>query len=117
MDTGHIFAGANGGVIYAQLWHTGRVGHSIDKNGKLPVAPSAIATSDQNHFTSQGRKDYEIPRELNTSKIKEIISDYRQAAINAIEAGFDGVELHAGFGYLPNQFLSESANKRTDEYG
>ncbi|MGF7028936.1 alkene reductase [Sphingobacterium sp. HSC-15S19] len=107
----------NGGVIYAQLWHTGRVGHSIDKNGKLPVAPSAIAISDQNHFTSQGRKDYEIPKELNKSEIKEIISDYRQAAINAIEAGFDGVELHAGFGYLPNQFLSESANKRTDEYG
>ncbi|WPV01960.1 alkene reductase [Mucilaginibacter sp. cycad4] len=107
----------NGCLIYAQLWHTGRVGHSVDRNGKLPVAPSAIGIKGQQHFTSKGMKDYETPRELRVAEIKQIVKDYGQAARNAIEAGFDGVELHAAFGYLPNQFLSESANLRTDEYG
>ncbi|PAM96380.1 alkene reductase [Flavobacterium sp. IR1] len=107
----------NGGVIYAQLWHTGRVGHSVDRNGKLPVAPSAIGIKGQQHFTSQGIKDYETPQELTLLEIKQIVKDYGTAAKNAIEAGFDGVELHGAFGYLPNQFLSESANLRTDEYG
>jgi N-ethylmaleimide reductase len=107
----------NGSVIYAQLWHTGRVGHSVDRKGKLPVAPSAIGIKGQQHFTSQGLKDYETPRELTMDEIKQIVKDYGQAAMNAMEAGFDGVELHAAFGYLPNQFLSESANARTDEYG
>jgi N-ethylmaleimide reductase len=106
-----------GGKIIAQLWHTGRVGHSIDKGGVLPVGPSAIAIQGQQHFTSQGPKEYEIPRALETNEIKQIVQDYKQAAINAIEAGFDGVELHAAFGYLPNQFLVESANHRSDEYG
>lgn len=106
-----------GGLIFAQLWHTGRVGHSVDKNGNLPVAPSAVAIQGQQHFSSQGMKDYETPRALETDKVKQIIQDYKQAAINAIEAGFDGVEFHAAFGYLPNQFLSESANQRNDEYG
>jgi N-ethylmaleimide reductase len=108
---------AKGGKIYAQLWHTGRVGHSVDKNGNLPVAPSAIAIQGQQHFTSQGPKEYETPRALETTEVKQIVLDYKQAAINAVEAGFDGVELHAAFGYLPNQFLVESANQRTDEYG
>lgn len=107
----------NGGVIYAQLWHTGRVGHSLVKNGELPVAPSAIAIQEQQHFTMEGMKDYETPKALTLKEIKQIIQDYKQAAINAMEAGFDGVELHAAFGYLPNQFLAESANQRTDEYG
>lgn len=106
-----------GGAIYAQLWHTGRVGHSLDKKGILPVAPSAIAIQAQQHFTSQGPKAYETPRALETEEVKQIVQDYKQAAINAIEAGFDGVELHGAFGYLPNQFLVESANQRTDEYG
>lgn len=106
-----------GGVIYAQLWHTGRVGHSVDRKGKLPVAPSAIGIKGQQHFTSQGMKDYETPQELTVQEIKQIVKDYGQAARNAIQAGFDGVELHGAFGYLPNQFLSESANVRTDEYG
>ncbi len=107
----------NGGVIYAQLWHTGRVGHSLVKNGKLPVAPSAIAIQGQQHFTMEGMKDYETPRALTVDEIKQIIQDYKQAAINAIEAGFDGIELHAAFGYLPNQFLADSANQRNDQYG
>jgi N-ethylmaleimide reductase len=106
-----------GGTIYAQLWHTGRVGHSVDRNGKLPVAPSAIEIQGQQHYTALGMKDYETPQALTIDEIKQIVKDYGQAAKNAIEAGFDGVELHAAFGYLPNQFLSESANKRNDEYG
>lgn len=106
-----------GGIIYAQLWHTGRVAHSIDRKGALPVAPSAIAISGIQHFTSQGPKDFEIPHALTVDEIKQIIKDYGQAAKNAIEAGFDGVELHGANGYLPNQFLAESANHRTDEYG
>jgi len=107
----------NHGVIYAQLWHTGRVGHSLVKNGNLPVAPSAIAIQGQQHFTMEGMKDYETPRTLSTDEVKQIVQTYKQAAINAMEAGFDGVELHAAFGYLPNQFLADSANQRTDEYG
>ncbi|MCF2443259.1 alkene reductase [Dyadobacter sp. CY345] len=106
-----------GGIIYAQLWHTGRVGHSVDRKGQLPVAPSAIGIKGQQHFTSQGMKEYETPQELTTQEIKQIVKDYGHAARNAIKAGFNGVELHAAFGYLPNQFLSESANLRTDEYG
>lgn len=106
-----------GGVIYAQLWHTGRVGHSLVKDGELPVAPSAKAIKGQQHFTMEGIKDYETPKVLNLEEIKSIIKDYTQAAKNAIEAGFDGIELHAAFGYLPDQFLAESANQRTDQYG
>lgn len=107
----------NGGKIVAQLWHTGRVGHSVDKNGTLPVAPSAIPIREGQHYTSQGVQAYETPRELSIPEIKQIVKDYGTGAKNAIEAGFDGVELHAANGYLPNQFLAESANQRTDEYG
>lgn len=106
-----------GGVIYAQLWHTGRVGHSLVKNGEHPVAPSALAIEGQQHFTMEGMKDYETPRALSTEEVINIVQEYKQAALNAIEAGFDGVELHAAFGYLPNQFIAESANQRTDQYG
>lgn len=106
-----------GGTIYAQLWHTGRVGHSLVKNGELPVAPSAVGIQGQQHFTMEGMKDYETPRALTTDEIKQIVEDFKQAAINAMEAGFNGVELHAAFGYLPNQFLADSSNHRNDEYG
>jgi len=106
-----------GGKIVAQLWHTGRIGHSVDRKGVVPVAPSAIAIEGAQHFTSQGLKDYEMPRALSLSEIKEIIKDYGKAASNALDAGFDGVELHAANGYLPHQFLSDSANHRNDEYG
>ena len=108
-----------GGLIYAQLWHTGRVAHSIDRNGILPGAPSAIAINIEGvkHFTAQGPKDYETPRELTRAEIRQIIADYAQAAKNAITAGFDGVEFHAANGYLPQQFLADSSNQRNDEYG
>ncbi len=106
-----------GGIIFAQLWHTGRVGHSVDRGGQLPVAPSAIKIEGAQHFTSQGMKEYETPRELALPEIRQIIANYAQAAQNAVAAGFDGVELHAANGYLPQQFLSDSANHRADEYG
>ncbi len=106
-----------GGIIYAQLWHTGRVGHSSVRNGKLSVAPSSIAIEGQQHFTGEGMKDYETPIALTREDIKQTISEYVRAARNAVAAGFDGVELHAANGYLPNQFLADSANHRTDEYG
>lgn len=107
----------HGGLIIAQLWHTGRSGHSIDRNGKLPLAPSPLPIRGMQHFTSQGLKDYETPQEITLAEIGQTIKDYGQAARNAIAAGFDGVELHAANGYLPGQFLAESANQRTDDYG
>lgn len=107
----------HGGLIIAQLWHTGRAGHSVDRKGKLPLAPSSLPIQGAQHFTSQGLKDYETPQEITLDEIKQTIKDYGQAAKNAIEAGFDGVELHAANGYLPNQFLAESANQRADAYG
>lgn len=106
-----------GGVIIAQLWHTGRVGHSVDRNGKLPFAPSPLPIRGMRHFTSRGMKDYEIPQEMTILEIKQTVIDFGQAAKNAISAGFDGVQLHAANGYLPSQFLAESANQRTDDYG
>lgn len=110
-------AHSKGTTIFAQLWHTGRVGHSLVKNGNLPVAPSSIGIKGQQHFTMDGMKDYETPHALTIEEIKLIVQDYKQATTNALAAGFDGVELHSAFGYLPNQFLSDSANLRTDEYG
>lgn len=108
---------AKGGLIFAQLWHTGRVAHSADRSGKLPSAPSAVKIEGMQHFTSQGPKDFETPREMSEADIKQTIADYAQAAKNAIAAGFDGVEFHAANGYLPQQFLSDSANLRQDGYG
>ena len=108
---------AKGGLIFAQLWHTGRVAHSVDRGGVLPAAPSAVKIEGMQHFISQSVKDFETPRELTAVEIRQIIVDYAQAAKNAIAAGFDGVELHAANGYLPQQFLSDSANLRQDQYG
>ena len=107
----------NEGEIVVQLWHTGRVAHSVDRNEKLPVAPSAVAITSTKHFTSHGVQNYETPKELTIQEIEQIKLDYKQAALNAIKAGFDGVELHAANGYLPLQFLADSANQRSDKYG
>jgi N-ethylmaleimide reductase len=108
---------AEGGTIVMQLWHTGRVGHSEVRGGRLPVAPSAIAIPGQKHFTASGPKEYEIPHALTTAEIRATIDDFETGARNAKAAGFDGVELHSAFGYLPHQFLVDGANQRTDEYG
>jgi N-ethylmaleimide reductase len=108
---------ARGGTIVMQLWHTGRVGHSEVRGGRLPVAPSAIAIEGQMHFTATGPKAYETPQALSTNEVRATIDGFERAARHAKAAGFDGVELHAAFGYLPHQFLVDASNQRTDEYG
>ncbi|UPT78485.1 alkene reductase [Sulfurovum sp. XGS-02] len=105
-----------GGLIYLQLWHVGRVSHSSFLQGKLPVAPSAVKI-DGKHYTPEGMQPYEIPRALQVHEIHEIVTEYAQAATNAIEAGFDGVEIHGANGYLIDQFIKDGSNKRTDAYG
>jgi N-ethylmaleimide reductase len=108
---------AAGGTIVMQLWHTGRVGHSEVRGGRLPVAPSAIAIQGQKHFTASGPQDYEVPRALTLDEIRATLDDFERGARNAKASGFDGVELHSAFGYLPNQFLVDASNQRTDAYG
>lgn len=106
-----------GGLIFLQLWHVGRVSHPlVQANGNLPVAPSAIKPNGE-VLTPEGRKNHETPRALETNEISGIIEDYKKAAINSIEAGFDGVEIHGANGYLPDQFLHDGSNQRTDQYG
>lgn len=107
---------AKAGKIIIQLWHVGRVSHSTLLEGKLPVAPSPVAIDGVVRRLG-GTVPYEVPRELSTLEIKQIIAQYKQAALNAKEAGFDGVELHGANGYLVDQFLHDGTNKRTDEYG
>jgi N-ethylmaleimide reductase len=107
---------AQGGKIFLQIWHSGRVAHSALLNGEKPIAPSAIAATGQLH-TPVGKVDIETPRALETSEISEIIAQFRQAAVNAKQAGFDGIELHGAFGYLIDQFLQDGSNQRQDKYG
>jgi N-ethylmaleimide reductase len=111
---------AKGGVIFLQLWHVGRVSHSsFQPGGTLPVAPSAVAISTEfKAMTADGKVvDYETPRALETSEIPAMIDAYRQGAKNALNAGFDGVEIHGANGYLIEQFLQSRSNLRTDQYG
>jgi N-ethylmaleimide reductase len=107
------------GVIYAQLWHVGRISHaSLQPNGAAPIAPSAIAAIGKKTFIENGEfVEVSMPRALTLQEIPLIIEDYRKAAINAIHAGFDGVEIHGANGYLIHQFLCDGSNQRTDEYG
>ena len=107
---------AKGGKIFLQLWHSGRVGHPSLLNGELPVAPSAIAATGTLHSLI-GKVTLETPRALETEEIPQIIEQFRQGAENAMNAGFDGVELHGAFGYLIDQFLQDGSNQRTDQYG
>ena len=107
-----------GGIIFLQLWHVGRISHSsFQKLGGLPVAPSAIKPAG-NAFTNDFKRvPYETPRALELNEIAQIVADYRRAAENAKQAGFDGIELHAANGYLLQQFLEDKTNHRTDRYG
>ncbi|WP_417559668.1 alkene reductase [Marinomonas sp.] len=105
-----------GGRIFMQIWHGGRAAHPLLNGGKESVSASAIAIDGETH-TPEGKKPYAVPRALTVEEIKDIVNDFRQAAINAKEAGFDGVEIHGANGYLIDQFLRESSNQRTDEYG
>ena len=107
---------AAGGRIFMQLWHVGRVSHPDYLGGALPVAPSALAP--EGHVSLlRPKRDYVVPRALETDEIPAIVEAYRQGAINAKAAGFDGVELHGANGYLLDQFLQDSTNRRTDLYG
>jgi len=103
--------------IFLQLWHCGRASHSDFHDGELPVASSAVKLNGDQIHTPKGKKDYEVPRPLTIAEIKATVNDYKQAAMNAKEAGFDGVEVHSANGYLLNQFLDSKTNLRNDEYG
>jgi N-ethylmaleimide reductase len=106
-----------GGHIFAQLWHVGRISHpSLQANGGLPVAPSALKPAG-NAFTEQGFVPFVTPRALDEAELPGIVADYVHAARCAMEAGFDGVEIHAANGYLLDQFMRSSTNQRTDRYG
>ena len=108
---------AKGGRIFLQLWHVGRISHpSLQPGGGLPVAPSAVAP-DVKAFTETGFQPIPAPRALETGEIHALVEDYRRAARHAIDAGFDGVEIHAANGYLIDQFLRDKTNRRTDRYG
>jgi N-ethylmaleimide reductase len=108
---------AKGGRIFLQLWHVGRVSHvDLQPGGAAPVAPSAIAAATKT-FVNNGFADTSMPRALRLDEIPAIVEDFRQAAANAIAAGFDGVEIHGANGYLLDQFAKDGANHRTDAYG
>ncbi|GAB2576560.1 alkene reductase [Spirosoma areae] len=107
-----------GGKIFVQLMHTGRISHpdNLPAGAEL-VAPSAIAAKGDMWTDTQGMQPQPTPRALTTAEVKQTIQEYVQAAKNAVEAGFDGIELHGANGYLIEQFLHPAANQRTDEYG
>ncbi|GAB3625430.1 NADH:flavin oxidoreductase [Pandoraea terrae] len=108
---------AKGGKIFCQLWHVGRISHpSLQENGALPVAPSAIQPAGK-AFTEDGFLPHVSPRALETDEIPGIVAQYRHAAECAKRAGFDGVEIHAANGYLLDQFMRDKTNHRTDQYG
>jgi N-ethylmaleimide reductase len=112
---------AKKGFVFAQLWHTGRSSHSDNQDGNTPVSASVDVSywENPNHLVSapSGWIQSSPHRALDISEIPGIVEEYRKAAARAKEAGFDGVELHAGNGYLPDQFLQDGSNKRTDSYG
>ncbi|MFY2508929.1 alkene reductase [Vibrio pectenicida] len=105
----------NGGKIFLQLWHTGRVAHPHFYNGDYVLAPSAIGV--EGTVPRMRALEYITPKPASQEDIKELVEDYRQAAINALEAGFDGVEIHGANGYLIDQFLHFTSNQREDEFG
>ena len=112
---------AKGGKIVVQLWHVGRISHtSLQPNGQAPVAPSAIAAKSKTVLIENGVPSFvptSVPRALELAEMPGIVADYRRAAKNAIDAGFDGIEVHAANGYLIDQFLRADSNHRTDAYG
>ena len=109
---------AKGGRIFAQLMHSGRISHPVNMHeGGEVIAPSAVAAAGQIYTDTDGMLDHPTPRALTTAEVKQVIQEFVQASVNAIEAGFDGVELHGANGYLIEQFLRTATNQRTDEYG
>ena len=106
-----------GGRIFLQIWHGGRACHPLFNNGAQPVAPSAIAITNDEVSTPEGKKPYVMPRELSDEEIPGIVEGFKKAAQNAKAAGFDGVEVHGANGYLLDEFLRDGSNKRTGAYG
>jgi N-ethylmaleimide reductase len=107
---------AEGGRIFLQLWHVGRISHPLYHGGEPPVAPSAIRP-EGSVFTAEGMKEFVEPRALETGEIPRVVEDFRRGAERARDAGFDGVEVHAANGYLLDQFLRDGTNRRSDRYG
>lgn len=105
-----------GGKIFIQLWHVGRISHPDFHNGELPWAPSALNPNEK-VYTPEGQKDTVTPKAMTKDDIRVTIEEFKQAAGNAMAAGFDGVEIHSSNGYLFHQFFSPTSNIRTDEYG
>lgn len=111
-----------GAVMFCQLWHVGRVSHPTFQQGELPIAPSALAPVETKVWISDDQGNGNMvdciqPRAMTQADIDRVISDFAYAAKRAVEAGFDGVEIHGGNGYLIDQFLRTNSNKRTDNYG
>ncbi|CAB1258309.1 alkene reductase [Vibrio cholerae] len=106
---------ANGGKIFAQLWHTGRVAHPAFFAGEYVLAPSALGV--EGSVPRRRELQYTVPKAASQAEIKQLVADYAQAAENARLAGFDGVEIHGANGYLIDQFLHFDSNQRSDEYG
>jgi N-ethylmaleimide reductase len=107
-----------GTPIFLQLWHCGRASHSsFHSDGSLPVSASAVKLEGDAVHTATGKQPYETPRALETGEIPGVVEDYRRAAERALEAGFDGIEVHAANGYLLDQFLQSRTNQRSDDYG
>lgn len=107
----------HGGRMFLQLWHMGRASHSSFHDGQPAVAPSAIKINGDYIHTPNGKQPYEVPRALETGEVRQVVEQYRAAAVRAREAGFDGVEIHGANGYLIDQFLQSKTNHRTDQYG
>lgn len=107
-----------GGHIFMQIWHSGRSSHSAFwEDGRLPVAPSAIKIEGSDANTPQGKLPYEVPHAMTTEEVQAATEYYAKGAARAVEAGFDGVEIHAANGYLIDQFLQSKTNQRDDQYG
>jgi N-ethylmaleimide reductase len=105
-----------GGKIFLQLWHVGRVSHPDLHNGELPLAPSALNPNTKS-YTPEGFKDTVTPKAMTIDEIRQTVQDFKRGAKNAMDAGFDGVEIHSSNGYLLHQFFNRTSNVRTDAYG
>ena len=108
---------AKGGRMFLQLWHVGRVSHPLNNGGVRAVAPSAIQAAGQMFTVEEGMQDFAVPHALTTEQVEGVVKEHGHAAACSKAAGFDGVELHAGQGYLPMQFLSSNSSQRDDKYG
>ena len=108
---------AKGGLIFLQLWHCGRISHTVFHNGEPPVGPSSLRANAKTFVAGEGFVDVSPPRSLHLDELTGIVADFRHAARCAVIAGFDGVEVHGAHGYLLDAFLRDGTNKRTDAYG